>query len=264
MKKDFDEEDLRKVVSESKLKDELIAQLKVKTDNLEEDLNVAERNWKELNKTVKIKDKELHESKKEKEKVIENLEKMSTDFKNLTTQVNKEKKAEAKKLKKGEKKDFIENLTSKEPVFQCSECEVSVDSLVKLQIHVSTDHVETTSTQTECTEYDEKYVQTDKQEISIEEIIIDIGNKKFIKFSCFYCDKKIQSENELVDHRGKCRESYPTPKPRQNNLPQPNLPRDSQISLFPTFFNCEHCCWIVTSKAELMSHEKMCLKKPKI
>ena len=61
---------------------------------------------------------------------------MSTDFKDLTTQVNKEKKAEAKKLKKGEKKDFIENLTSKEPVFQCSKCEVKVVSLVKLKIHV--------------------------------------------------------------------------------------------------------------------------------
>ena len=44
MKKDFDKEDLRKVVRESKTKDELIDQLKIKTDNLEEDLKVAERN----------------------------------------------------------------------------------------------------------------------------------------------------------------------------------------------------------------------------
>ena len=44
MKKDFDKEALGKVVRESKTKDELIDQLKIKTDNLEEDLKVAERN----------------------------------------------------------------------------------------------------------------------------------------------------------------------------------------------------------------------------
>ena len=44
MKKDFNKEDLRKVVRESKTKDEHIGQLKVKKDNLEEDLKVAERN----------------------------------------------------------------------------------------------------------------------------------------------------------------------------------------------------------------------------
>ena len=46
----------------------------------------------------------------EKEKVTENFERVSTDFKNLTIQPKKEKKAEAKKPKKGEKKDFMEFL----------------------------------------------------------------------------------------------------------------------------------------------------------
>ena len=177
---------------------------------------------------------------------------MSTDLKNLTTLVNKENKAKQTQ-DRGEER--------------CSKCEVKVDSLVKLKIHVSRDHLETTSTQTECKEYDEKNVQTYKHEISSEEII-EVENEKFLKFSCFYCDKKIQSEHELVDHRGKCSETYPSRKPRQNNMCQPYLPvrfsEDSQMSLYPTFFNCEHCCWIVTSKAELMSQEKMCLMKPKI
>ena len=91
---------------------------------------------------------------------------MSTDLKNLTTLVNKENKAKQTQ-DRGEER--------------CSKCEVKVDSLVKLKIHVSRDHLETTSTQTECKEYDEKNVQTYKHEISSEEII-EVENKKFIKF----------------------------------------------------------------------------------
>ena len=55
MKKDLDKEDLRKVLRESKSKDELLGQLNVKVDNLEEDLKVAERNWKESNTILKFK-----------------------------------------------------------------------------------------------------------------------------------------------------------------------------------------------------------------
>jgi hypothetical protein len=62
---------------------------------------------KELNKTLKNKENELHDLKTEKVKVTENLERVSTDFTNLIIQDNKEKKAEANKLKKGEKKEFM-------------------------------------------------------------------------------------------------------------------------------------------------------------
>ena len=68
--------------------------------------------------------------------------------------VNKEKKSEANKLKKGEKKDFMECLKSKATELECSECEVKVDSVVKLKLHVRTDHLKTTKIN------DEKCVQT--------------------------------------------------------------------------------------------------------
>ena len=176
---------------------------------------------------LKIKEKDLHDLKK-KERVTDNFEKVSTDFKNLTIQVNKEKKAEAKKLKRGEKKDFMECLKSKATELECSECEFKVDSVVILKLHVRTDHLKTTFTQTECKIYDDKCEQTGNQDISSEndiesiEEIIEVENGKFNEFKCFYCDNEIKSQQDLAEHRVKCSET--SLKFRQNIKPQPYLP----------------------------------------
>ena len=47
-----------------------------------------------------------------------------------------------------------------------------------------------------------QHIFSDKGIETIEEII-DVENKKFMKFKCFYCDKEIESEHDLADHREK-------------------------------------------------------------
>ena len=73
--------------------------LKSDNKNLENDLQNAEQNWKELNKLNNMKDKEVHDLKKENKQLIENLDMISNELKNLTNQVNEKKKSEFKKLK---------------------------------------------------------------------------------------------------------------------------------------------------------------------
>ena len=52
-----------------------------------------------------MKEKEIHDLKRENKQLrIENLDVVSDEFKNLTNKVNREKKTEAKKMKKIEKK----------------------------------------------------------------------------------------------------------------------------------------------------------------
>ena len=60
--------DFKTIQSEIQKKDEVINMLRGDKLKLEEALDVAENNWKELNKLSKVKDKEVHNlKKKEKE-----------------------------------------------------------------------------------------------------------------------------------------------------------------------------------------------------
>ena len=98
------------------------------------------------------------------------------------------------------------------------------------------------------------------------ETIEEIFEVKNGKFKCFYCDKDIESEQDLADHRVKCSETFL--KLRNNIKPQPYLPvrvpNYTQRILGLSFLSCEHCCWIVNSETELMSHKKICIMKPKV
>ena len=198
--------DFNKRNSEIQKKDKIIQQLKESKDDLEKEVETAEKSWKELNKSVRIKDKELHDLQKENRILTENLNKSKVDFSNLTHQVNNEKKSEAKKLKKAEKKQFIDSLNPKSVEFECDKCEIKIESRVKLKAHVRSTHETVNSTQTDVTELDDKSVQTlhsefnqDKNIQTIEEEDVEIQ-----KYPCFYCGINIVSRNHLNEHKRKC------------------------------------------------------------
>ena len=85
--------DFKRTQSEILKKDEVIKTLRSEKVNLEEALDVAEKNWKELSKLSKVKDKEVHDLKKENERINYNLENVSSELKNLSSLVNREKKS---------------------------------------------------------------------------------------------------------------------------------------------------------------------------
>ena len=196
-----------KMESEMKSKDCLIEKLKAENDNLENDLQSAEKNWKELKKQIKMKDKEVYDLRKENKQVIENLDIVSKELKNLTNQVNKEKKVEAKKMKKQEKKEFIETLKLKPEQFACDSCDLILESLGKLKQHVISVHVTSTSTQTSIKESDDKSVQSDMLG-SLNNMVTQTFEERDLeveKYPCYYCGIDIVSEKHLIAHRIKCR-----------------------------------------------------------
>ena len=199
--------ELKKVRSEIQKKDIIIEQLKNDKKNLEKDIEHAETSWKELNKTIKIKDKELYNLQKENKKVKEDLHKAKADFTDLNTQIKNEKKSDAKRLKKAEKKEFIDGLIAKPTEFQCSKCDVKVDSSVKLKVHERSFHEINNSTQTDDKELNDKLVQTLHYENYQDECIQTIDPKELEqeKYPCYYCGINVVSVNHLNEHRRKCR-----------------------------------------------------------
>ena len=233
-----DKENVNKIISETQKKDKITEQLKINRDNLEGELEVAEKNWKELNKLIKLKDKELHDLQKKNTRLSENLVTVSADFNNLTSLVNKEKKSEAKKIKKLEKKEFMDGLTAKPVEFECSKCTVKLESMIKLKIHESTSHMETHSTQTTVKEFDDKTVQTFSFEFSCDESVqtIEENIPMIEKYPCYYCGINIVSEHHLSEHKRKCRGS--SRMCGVLGLPVPRFRPPANLSTFmqPRFF----------------------------
>ena len=170
--------------------------------NLEREIEVSEKNIKDFNKVLKCKDKELHDLQKVNEKVTEDLGKVRDELKHLTMQVNREKRCEAKKLKKAEKKDFLNSISEKVPEIQCEKCDLRTESQAKLRIHERSMHQLTKSIQTNVTEYDEKAIQTQHHEFCEDKSTET--HEKIEIMQCFYCGITIVSEIHLKDHSNKC------------------------------------------------------------
>ena len=67
-------------------------------------LETVEKNWKDLKKIVKVKEKENHDLEKENVLVSESLLSFKKELKDITLKVNKEMKDHEKKEKKDKKK----------------------------------------------------------------------------------------------------------------------------------------------------------------
>ena len=112
-------------------------------------------------------------------------------------------KAEEKRQKKRERKEFLDNLktTGDEPSFNCNKCDEKFESMNKVKIHERVVHMRNLSTQTEQIISVDNQVQVQNMETVKE---IDAKKETFVNYSCFYCDKIIQSENQIIEHREKC------------------------------------------------------------
>ena len=195
---------------EMKMLETKVFSLKDDKIKLEDELESSEKSWKSLTKQVKEKDKTIHDLRKENQIISENFAQIKTQFANLTATVQKEKKKEEKNMKKKESKEFLENLkaNSQEGNFQCNLCDVTCESSSELQSHVRFCHMKSSSMQTQEKQMEDKKLQicgkvltSDKAVQSKEEIPI---KEKYDNYPCFYCDKKIESEGHLLEHRVKC------------------------------------------------------------
>ena len=195
----------------------LIKKLKDDNAKLEGDLEDVEKKWKVLNKLVKVKEKEIHDLEKENSNLSDNLLQMKTKFTNLTANVNREKKQEEKKLKKQERKEFMENLKAETCIlnFGCDKCNLKFETLSKLVNHERMLHMKNNSSQTDVRIMEDKVVQynncefiCDKSNQTHEEkTSVDEVEYCFKKYLCYYCDKNIDSEQQLSEHRKNCRGS---------------------------------------------------------
>ena len=228
--------------SDVQKKDKIVEQMIVSKDNLARDLEVAEKNWKELNRSIKAKDKELHELNKENLKITEKFEKVQADFKNLTAIVNKDKKSEAKKLRKVERKEFMDDLIEKPEEFSCSKCAVKVESLVNLKIHETSVHAANASTQTTIKDIDDKIVQTLNSEFPLDKCI-QMNNESKATMEWFYCEKDIGGEEQLLEHRVTCHGAAESPS----------------LFSFPIralLFKCVICGLVKGCEEDIINHKK--------
>ena len=179
--------------------------------NLAKELERAEKNWKDENKNVKAKEKEIYDLKKENDRISHHLGEIKTEHTSFLAKVNKEEKNREKKLKKSERKEFLENLTLK---YECDRCDFRMETLEKLKHHKRNAHMKISSTQTEGIVTEEKSVQqnqsdyaSEKSMQTIEDTSSNVSKSNMKDYSCFYCNKKIISEIYLMEHRKSCRGS---------------------------------------------------------
>ena len=194
---------------------------------LESELDEAEKHWKVLNKQVKEKDKQIYDLKKENCNTLESLSEFKTKFSNLTSEVNRERKKQEKKLKKQGARDSVDSLNVNEHKFECTLCDVKSESLDKLRNHMRVFHMKSSTVQTNEKVVEEKKVQThdttitsDKNIQTAEEIVT--SKVMNIKHPCFYCDTEIISEQHLLEHRLKCHVTTKTFSVTKGKSPPPS------------------------------------------
>ena len=202
-------------LDEKTVNNEVVRNLKDYNSKLVENLENVEKSLKTVNKQIKAKDKELYDLKKENSILTENFLEVKSKFTNLSTSVNKEKKQEAKRIKKQEKKDFMNNLKAESQTFnfECDKCDKIFDSLSSFRIHAGSFHVVQNSSQTEEKNIVERALQVESRYFTREKLCQTIEENydelktKSEPYSCFFCDKTIESEEDLNEHRKKCRGS---------------------------------------------------------
>ena len=208
-------EENRRLRSESSKKDSDIMKLKQEAKHLENELKTSEIDLKKAHKEIKSKEKEVHDLKKERVKVKEDLDRLNTEHTEFKVNVNKERKEHCRKLKKQEKKDFMNNLKSESNPLEinCEMCGKMLSSLEKFKAHVLANHTSQSETQTNETIKEDKYIQTnatidpkcDKElktfKGTLEEAKENLG---FEKYSCYYCGKIISNFEFLQVHRKNC------------------------------------------------------------
>ena len=97
--------------------------------------------------------------------------------------------------------------------FECDKCDKIFDSLSSFRIHAGSFHVVQNSSQTEEKNIVERALQVESRYFTREKLCQTIEENynelktKSEPYSCFFCDKTIESEEDLNEHRKKCRGS---------------------------------------------------------
>ena len=105
-----------------------------------------------------------------------------------------------------DKKESLENLKVPQDPFECSLCDVKLESLLKLNSHYKLCHMKTIFTQTLETALEDKSVQSNTVEFYSDKQV-QTSAAEFKKSPCFYCNINIVGEYHLQEHRIKCRGS---------------------------------------------------------
>ena len=197
---------VEKVESEIIKKNKIIQDLNSDKLKLESEVSEAEKNWKSANKSLKIKDKELHDLHKESNIILESYGQTKDELRDLKSKLNKEIKTNEKIQKKKDKKESLDNLKVPTVPFECSLCDVKLESLLKLNSHYKLCHMKASFTQTLETVLEDKSVQSNTEEFYSDKQV-QTSSAEFQKFPCFYCNINIVGEYHLQEHRIKCRGS---------------------------------------------------------
>ena len=185
----------------SALKNEILIQkFKEEIENLRNEFEASEQSLKALKKLEKSKDKEIYDLKKENSNLSESSLRVKSDFTTFKCAANKEKKEFEKQVKKLEKEKGTFNV---KPEYQCTKCNVETESLCALKHHMLSYHIQTKSTQTKEVVMEDKKVQSVGEFKSDKNVQTTVPSEVG-QYNCFYCDKTIDNEASLSEHRSKC------------------------------------------------------------
>ena len=144
----------------------------------------------------------------------------------IRTVANQEKKELERKIKKTEKKDFLNNLKSgskQTDTIPCEHCDDKLENYDKLRSHIKIHHLQNSSIQTEENSLETKSVQCkldiniekkDAEQNVTEKEFRNVQNEAVVKesssLSCILCRKYFFSELSLKEHKQTCqgKETY--------------------------------------------------------
>ena len=158
-----------------------------------------------LNRSVKTKEKENYDLKKENANIKEDLNQANNEFANFRVKVNKEIKDLEKKVKKTEKKEFMNNLKiDSKPAgadFACKHCDAGLETTEKLKSHEIVHHQQNSSTQTEETVVETKFVQCKLESKIKDSDAVKEQKEKLGNYACNDCGNTFNSDLILSEHK---------------------------------------------------------------
>jgi hypothetical protein len=251
----------------------------------------TDKKMKELEKTLKPKNKELHDIKKENLQLNEKLDKLNSEYSDLVAKSKNEEKARNRAAKNDDRKELLKVKFGSENLV-CNLCDSRLESLAKVRNHDRIHHMEAKSVQTEdyCDIKVDKKIQVKRRDFNSDKntATSEYETNKFEEYSCNYCGFVIVSEVQLHEHVRACHGSHPSSllqdskcpftSPNQQrddiewNFPPPTLPVKTYTSLsFPVGFSplkfnqtfpspsfsleeCVHCGWKARCGTDMVNH----------
>jgi hypothetical protein len=242
LKKSFAKKFYQEPVDEVKIEENLGHSLEAKVEQLESRL-----------KKIDSENHKLVENLKEREEALETLQTKCDMMEETLKLERKKSKKERQKLEK-KNSELITNIKlepKEEEEMETDEVIAEVVTSNKFEPLISTsDQDERDSRINKSIKHSGSCIDiTPEPKISkavqTSSISISQVSKEYEKYACFYCEKEIASEQNLIEHRVTCHGATETP----NLFSFPVRPR-------PLLFKCIICGLVASSKAEIVNHKK--------